>query len=408
MELGKAVHSLYIHIPFCKRRCYYCDFLSFAAVGSLRQSAYIETIKAQLIALKEAGLLQSIKTVYLGGGTPSYLDEALLEELLEAIANCVDLSLLEEYTLEANPESFDESQMHTCKRIGVNRISLGVQSFIDDELKTIGRIHDSAAARACMKMLDDESFNYSIDLMCGLPYQTLESFSESIYKALDFNLKHISIYPLTIEAGSVLDALIQKKVLSYPDDDFEADALELANKLLSSSNFERYEIASYSLPGFESKHNSAYWTGEYYIGLGLGSHSMLSPEIFRRFARALSLDFDESLLKDSARLRSNFVGTLDDYHAHSSKIELEYLSAQEAVCEDLMLSMRRSVGISSDEFDKLLEGLPLLRQDALRVFEEAQRLGLVSFTENRFMPTDKAWLLGNELFGRIWDLADRN
>ncbi len=405
--ISHKIRSLYIHIPFCEKRCYYCDFVSSAQAQSEEMDAYVKRLISQLFSLSQAGLLYDIRTIYLGGGTPSYLSLANIERLLAALESTLALGRVEEFSVEANPESLDSQKLDLLRKFGVNRISLGVQSFNDKEIKAIGRIHSSKRAKEVMALLDASKINYSIDLMCGLPYQSQMSFLESLAQVEAFELSHLSVYPLTIEPGTTLDKLIDAHKVEAPSDDFEADALELAEDFLSKHGFVRYEIASYAKEGCESKHNSAYWSGISYLGLGSRAASMIYPELIESLSCALNLYVPE-IQDNTARLRFSFT---DDIHAyaHTDSYELydfECLDARELVAEDLMLAFRKTEGITQAHIEKYLKRVPELQAPLMETLKECIELGLVDKISDAYVPSKKAWLLGNELFGRLWDLHE--
>ncbi len=272
--------ALYLHVPFCAKRCAYCDFATGVPHAPREQFAsYTNTICEQLEDCQHLGLLHDVQTVYLGGGTPSLLGPNHLERILQHIyAACAydERSDYEqrEWTLEANPESVTATLLDRVQAAGINRISLGVQSFQPELLTTLGRIHSKDTARNALHLITQRFDQVSLDLMCGLPGQTRQQWRDDLYTALDTQVSHISIYPLSIEEGTPLHEAICVGRYSYPDEDLQADMMEDACDILTQAGFERYEVASYARPGRESAHNSAYWTGKPYLGLGTGAVSM--------------------------------------------------------------------------------------------------------------------------------------
>lgn len=363
--------ALYLHIPFCVKRCGYCDFATQAMPrDNARIDEYVEQLVLDIRRNAREGELDEIETVYLGGGTPSHIGMKRLSSLLYALSVSVDLTREGlEFTMEANPESLDANMVRDIWALGVNRLSLGVQSFDDDVLSILGRAHDAQRAIEAINQAHERFENVSIDLMCGIPGQTTASFEQSLQTAIDLGVSHISIYPLTIEAHTPFYNAVMTGEMAEPDDDVEAEHMELACNLLESAGFARYEVASYAKPGFESRHNRAYWTGVPYLGLGWRATTMTQNA--------------------EHRMRIQDGEVVDDL----DRVQME--------AEDLMLGMRLAEGISYKRLvaaHEYLDGL----YDTLGDLVE---LGLVERTDTHVRPTKKGWLLGNELYGRLLDLA---
>lgn len=366
----EAYKALYLHIPFCVSKCAYCDFNSQACDSNDPAiDSYVDNLILDIRRASKEGLLGSLKTVYLGGGTPSHIGIQRLSKLMYTLSVSMHLTPEVECTMEANPESFDERMAKDLWALGVNRLSIGVQSFDDDVLKTLGRPHNAEAAVKAIRAAQTRFDNISIDLMCGIPGQTDESLEQSVRTAVDLGVKHISVYPLTIEENTLFGQLLDNGLLDEVDDDLEATHMKIAEDILVSHGFERYEVASYALPGYESRHNTAYWTGLPYLGLGLGATSMRqTPECRERVC-------DGEVV--------------------------ERLRADEAMSEDLMLGMRMSRGISMEDIEIASTVFPELP----RLIEDLQEFGLVEIAQNRAKPTELGWLCGNELYGRFFELA---
>lgn len=362
--------ALYIHLPFCKRRCRYCDFATEAvAADDARIDEYVERLVLEIRRAGRAGLLGQVKTVYLGGGTPSYVGLSRLSMLLYTISLSMHLTPEVECTMEANPESLTANMVRDLWALGVNRLSLGVQSFDDTVLATLGRVHDAQRARDAIRMAQERFENISIDLMCGIPGQTMESFEADVRAALELGVKHVSIYPLTIEEGTPFDAMVESGELAEPDSDVQADMMEAAAGILQAAGMRRYEVASYAYPGFESQHNQAYWTGKPYLGIGRSAVTMRQNGICRE------------------RLRDGEVE--------------ERLDMRQVQAEDLMLGMRMTQGVSDAQVaaaSELLDGV-------MEAFTDLQNQGLIAHENGRYMPTERGWLLGNELYSSILNLA---
>lgn len=266
--------ALYLHIPFCRAKCLYCDFDSRALTGCALEEAigaYCEGLSAQVDAHGNAGELSEVETVYVGGGTPSLLGGRLVGLVDYVRAYCEPV----EFTCEANPESFTLDLAQGLRAAGVTRISLGVQSLNASELKAIGRIHSAEQAMLAVAQAKAAGFSTSCDVMCGLPGQTLDTFAETLRSLVTLNPDHVSVYPLQLEEGTPLARMEETGEMEVPDEDFQAQCMDLAAEVLEEAGYERYEVASYAKPGHRCRHNIAYWTGKPYLGLGRSAASML-------------------------------------------------------------------------------------------------------------------------------------
>lgn len=265
--------ALYLHIPFCRAKCLYCDFDSRALTGCALEEAigaYCEGLSAQVDAHGNAGELSEVETVYVGGGTPSLLGGRLVGLVDYVRSYCEPV----EFTCEANPESFALDLAQALRAAGVTRISLGVQSLNASELKAIGRVHSAEQAMLAIAQAKAAGFSTSCDVMCGLPGQTLDTFAETLRSLVTLNPDHVSVYPLQLEEGTPLARMEEAGEMEVPDEDFQAQCMDLAAEVLEEAGYERYEVASYAKPGHRCRHNIAYWTGKPYLGLGRSAASM--------------------------------------------------------------------------------------------------------------------------------------
>ena len=362
--------ALYLHLPFCKSRCAYCDFHTAAVpADDARIDGYVEDLCLQIRRAAKAGELGGVRTVYLGGGTPSHIGMRRLSMLLYTLGVSMSLAPEVECTMEANPESLDLRMVRDLWALGVNRLSLGVQSFDDEVLRILGRAHGADGARRAIAAAQDRFENVSIDLICGIPGQSAESFEAGLREAAGLGVSHVSVYPLTIEEGTPFDRRVRAGEMPAPDEDVEADQMLIAQRVLTDAGFRRYEVASYARPGFECRHNIAYWTGVPYLGLGEGAASMTQDE--------------------HRRVRTQDGEVTDD------------LDALQMAAEDLMLGMRMSAGVS----DELVARATSLIPETPGAFEELEERGLVLHEEGRWRPTERGWLCGNEVYGRLLALA---
>ena len=268
-----SMAGIYVHIPFCKRKCIYCDFYSISARTGVVHD-YAEALCREAGLRREELQGDAVKTVYIGGGTPSLLP---VEELLKIEGNLrdnFDLLQVEEFTIEVNPDDVTSALVEKYRQAGINRVSMGVQSFVDDELKFINRRHDSARAVAAYEaILDGGIGNISIDLIYGIPGQTMQSWRHSLDVAVNLKPKHISCYNLSYEEGTRLHRMLCSGAIDEVDDDTCVKMYELMADVLRLNGYEHYEISNFALPGYHSRHNSNYWNKTAYLGLGASAHS---------------------------------------------------------------------------------------------------------------------------------------
>lgn len=396
------VDALYIHVPFCHAKCLYCDFESRARRDRAAYEAYAASMIACLGRLGADSALASCRTAYIGGGTPSVLGERLVA-LVSAV--CIAAPGLEEFTCEANPESFSGKLARSLARTGVTRVSLGVQSFDDTELRALGRLHTADGARAAIAAATGAGLDVSCDLMCGIPLQTEASWTATLDAAIATGVGHVSVYPLTIEEGTPLARKVDAGELAEPDPDFQAWCMEEARRRLTVVGMDPYEVASYARSGKECAHNIAYWTGKSYLGLGRSAASMLDRATYDALRPVLGAP---EVADETARIR--FVQTTDALPGSGDgapAYELEELSAREAAAEDLMLGMRMSRGVGEGLLARAREAIGAAAVDA--AVDGALSRGLAAWREvdgaRRLVPTHDGWLLGNELYSLFWDLA---
>lgn len=390
--------ALYLHIPFCKAKCLYCDFDSRALGGCELDAAmdrYCIALTSQIDTYGAAGELDEVETVYIGGGTPSLLG-ARLVSLVERVRGYCDPT---EFTCEANPESFTLGFAQALHETGVTRISLGVQTLDADELKAIGRIHSAEQAMLAIAQAKAVGFSTSCDVMCGLPGQALESFGSTLETLMTLRPGHISVYPLQLEEGTPLARLEEQGRIAVPDEDFQAACMDLAAEKLVGAGFERYEVASYAQPGQRCRHNIAYWTGKPYLGLGRSAAGMCNLGTYPFYTSGANL----SSAPQEGRVRYR---QLDD---EGTQFDTEYLTPREAMAEDLMLACRMTDGIPLDLLTRATSYIP--EADLRAACETAISSGLATWDEDALgkgalRPTHLGWLDGNELFGLFWGLAE--
>ena len=330
--------GIYIHIPFCRQKCLYCDFLSMASgtEEDLLHQAYMDLLKKeiQLTARELPSDSFRVDSVFLGGGTPSLVDPALITDLMSEVRASFHLSDDPEITIESNPGTLTSEKLMAYREAGINRLSMGVQSFDPACLKAIGRIHGPEEVVENFRQAREAGFdNINLDLMFSLPGQTMESWRDTLKKALELSPEHLSYYSLQIEEGTPFYRMIQEGTLKQNSDQLDRQMYEEARALLRESGYHLYEISNTALPGRECRHNLKYWSMEEYLGLGLGSHSYLSGQ---RFSNARTHQEYGELLGQ---------GKLPRVWTHQNTREDE-------IGEYLFTGLRKEEGISLSDFHR--------------------------------------------------------
>ncbi len=264
--------SLYVHLPWCLRKCPYCDFNSHEKSGELPEARYLDALRADLEAALPFVWGRRVHSIFIGGGTPSLFAPAAIDQLITDIRARLPLEAGCEITLEANPGTFERDRFRGYRAAGVTRLSIGVQSFDDEKLRALGRVHDAAQARAAVAEARECFDTFNLDLMYALPGQTLEQFDADLKQALDFKPSHLSIYHLTIEPNT----FFAKHPPAIPDDDLAFDMLDRIVERTAASGLARYEVSAFAQPGHRCLHNQNYWQFGDYLGIGAGAHSKLS------------------------------------------------------------------------------------------------------------------------------------
>jgi len=322
--------ELYIHIPFCVRKCLYCDFLSFAA-DDVTKEKYVDALCRELECMGEERRDASLSSVFIGGGTPSVLPADHIRRIMDCVRESFCLQSDAEITIECNPGTVTDEKLRTYRECGINRISFGLQSIHDDELKTLGRIHSFGDFLAGYRSAVNAGFtNINVDLMSGCPGQTEGSWRETLEKvcSLDPAPVHISAYSLIVEDGTPFGEMYEDGDLILPDEDTDRSMYHLTSEILSHYGYERYEISNYSKKGFECRHNKGYWTGTEYFGAGLDAASYLDK---KRYVNTSDMD---SYLRDPAGVR----------------VLVESLGKSDLMGEFMILGLRLTKGVSGSEF----------------------------------------------------------
>ncbi len=270
--------QLYVHVPFCEKKCHYCDFASWE-LPAARQRPWTQVLLQEMAARGEGLSQRPVRTVFFGGGTPSVLASEFLEALVLDLRSRFDCSQVEEWSIECNPSSLNREKLNLFHDLGFNRISLGVQSFDGEELKRLGRVHSPEGAHAALRTLaEDGRFAFSGDLIFGQPQQDVKSFLHNLESLLAYHPQHLSFYGLTIETGTEFDRLAHLGQIQMPEAEAYNDQYLRGVELLASHGYDRYEVSNFAKPGFACRHNQGYWDGVEYLALGPGAHSWLGGE----------------------------------------------------------------------------------------------------------------------------------
>jgi oxygen-independent coproporphyrinogen-3 oxidase len=377
--------SLYLHIPFCQRRCTYCDFNTYAGLEDL----FIPYTVALAEEVRQAGRGERVATIFFGGGTPSILPVALVADLLAACRDAFAVDADAEISLEANPGTVDEARLAGLRRLGVNRLSFGVQSALADELALLGRLHTFDQAAQAVSMACAAGFeDISLDLIFGLPHQSLKNWEATLEAALALSPDHLSAYCLTVEEGTPLADWVASGRVPPPDPDLAAEMYERAEKTLSEAGFTHYEISNWARSGHECRHNLVYWRNGAYMGFGAGAHSHRDGQSRRELVER----------------RWWNVSAPADYIARVQAGETpeagsEEIDAAQAMGETMMLGLRLNEGVSAgafwDRFGRVLDKVYGHELDELTT------RGLIEWNSQRVRLTARGRLLGNQVFMRF-------
>ncbi|HXH70064.1 MAG TPA: radical SAM family heme chaperone HemW [Pyrinomonadaceae bacterium] len=377
--------GIYLHIPFCRSRCSYCDFATDVYKNGETVERYVSALVNEIkifessdfnCSLTQTVPIKSVNTIYFGGGTPSLLIPKLLEKILDAIYGKFPVTANSEITMEMNPATVTPDTLREYKKLGVNRASFGAQTFDDAELKRLGRRHTAQDVRETIELLRSAGFeNVSFDLIAGLPRQTLKDWERNLDEALKLKPEHLSLYLLEIHEATPLAEQIRSKRQPMPDEDLSAEMYELMLKKVSEKDYEQYEISNFCRPNFQSKHNSKYWRLDTVFGFGCSAHSFDGEK--KRWAN------ERDTLKYVETIEKNLSPIVEE-------IEIDLKS------EYAFLGLRLSEGIDLNEYKKRF-GANLTEEYAedLKRFQEAK---LIEISGNRLKLTNKGYLFSNEVF----------
>ncbi len=372
--------SAYIHIPFCEHICYYCDFNKVFLEGQ-PVDEYIEALLKEIQLTLEQYPTDVSETIYIGGGTPTSLSAKQLDVLLTGVHRLLPTSTTKELTVEANPGDLTSEKLDVLKSHGVNRLSMGVQTFDDRLLKKIGRKHSAQDVYDTIRLLEKKQFdNVSIDLIYALPGQTIESFRDTLNQALAFGLPHYSMYSLILENKTMFMNWVRQGRLELPSQESETQMFAEAMEAMEKAGHHQYEISNFATPGKESMHNLVYWNNENYFGFGAGASGYLGNQRYKNVGPI------QHYLKP---LRSN----------QRPIIETEELTLKNQIEEEMFLGLRKIEGVSLANFkEKFKKELTDVYQMILPELEEK---GLAIIDENRLRLTSKGLFIGNDVFEKF-------
>lgn len=398
--------ALYVHVPFCQTKCPYCDFNTYAGIESLMPS-YVGAIEHEAAQWGAWLGRPRLTSIFFGGGTPSYLPTRDLTRLMRAIAAAFDIAPDAESTAEANPGDCTRERLQVMRRIGFNRISIGVQSFDDRELELLGRRHSAEHAKRAVDAARKAGFeNLSLDLMFGLPYQFASTWEHTLEEAIALEPDHLSAYALTLEGGTPMEADVRSRRLPEPDPDLVAEMYQAAQRALAAAGYEQYEISNWAKPGRASNHNLAYWRSECYLGIGPAAHSYL----FANGEPALDALGPHGVRFSDVRPPRTYIDSANAWHAKGPLTPQDILavgpvdSTEElpeatAMGDVMMMGLRLNPGVADDAFRaRFGVGIAEAFPGAVR---ECRDLGLVEWAGGALRLTDEGRLLGNEAFERF-------
>lgn len=378
--------ELYIHVPFCIKKCAYCDFLS-APAGEEERQRYVETMIKEIQGYRKKYQEYCVTTIFVGGGTPSVLSGEQIKEVFNALRASFVIDAQAEITIEVNPGTVTEEKVEAWMQAGVNRISIGLQSVNDEELQMLGRMHTYKDFLNTYHLLRDKGFNnLNIDLISAIPGQTLESWKKTLSTVAELEPEHISAYSLIVEEGTPFytiygeggaDGNLESMVQPLPDEETERFIYEETETILQKYGYDRYEISNYAKPGYACRHNEGYWRRVNYLGVGLGASSLIENQRFRNFST-----YDTYM--DAIQNQKLF---------HE---EVKSLSVTDEMEEFMFLGLRMMSGISREEFQKKFG--KKIETVYEKQIQQLKKDGLIEFVENRIRLTKRGIDISNYVF----------
>ncbi len=379
---GNLALGLYIHLPWCKRKCPYCDFNSHQA-NSIPQDDYVEALLHDLE--QDLALIwgRNISSIFIGGGTPSLFSGNAIDKLFSGLRALLNLNPGIEITIESNPGSADSEHFRSYRECGINRLSIGVQSFNNEKLSALGRVHDSDQAVEAIKCARQAGFdNINIDLMYGLPAQTVSQAVDDVQQAIDLKVEHISHYQLTVEANTIFH---HQPPEALPDDELSWQQQYQCQNLLAVAGYRQYEISAYSQQGRRCRHNLNYWQFGDYLGIGAGAHGKITLAGENRVIRRIRQRQPEAYLRNQG---------------HDSVINERSLNHADLIFEFMLNSLRLSDGFESRTF---LENTGLSLSQVLPTLQLASEKGLIQYDAVRIRPTELGFRFLNDLQAMFLD-----
>lgn len=371
--------SIYIHIPFCKSKCYYCNFISYTNLNLIDK--YIKFLKKEISLYKEDLLNSNIETIYIGGGTPSVLSAKQISKIIQEIKKYDKLENLKEFTIEINPKTVNKKKLKEYKNLGINRLSIGLQSTDNEILKKIGRIHTFEIFKKKYKLARDLGFeNISLDLMFGLPGQSIDIFKKTLKKVISLNPEHISAYSLKVEKGTKFYQLKKENKLNLPSEILDRKMYKSLINILENNNYNLYEISNFSKKGYKSKHNLAYWYRNNYFGFGIAAHGFLDSKRYGNF-----LDFE------------NYFKSIKEGKKPIKSIEI--LNKEEKIFEEIMLGLRLKEGININKLNKKYKIDFLDRYK--KVIISLKKQGVIKLKKNRLFIKKEFFNVSNQIISEF-------
>lgn len=371
--------ALYIHIPFCDHKCIYCDFYSIITTENI--DPFLQSLKKEMDYYSEIysdGRIFS--SLYFGGGTPSLMDPDYISDIINCLRNNFNLSADAEITLETNPGTVDKFKLEQFLKAGINRLSVGIQSFHNDELKFLTRIHNSKTAVQTVQYAAETGFqNINLDLIFNLPGQTKQKWAENLKNAVDLPITHLSAYSLILERGTILNKMVLDKKVVLQDDDYDADLYEYTIEFLEKRNFNQYEVSNFCLTGYECRHNNSYWRYRDYLSFGTSSHSFVNGKRWWNY----------SSLK-------RYISEIDK--KGNAEAGNEYITDDQQLNEYIMLALRSS-GLSLTEFKEKF-GSDWIK-DKYDYFIELKNQNLLKINNDTICLTKKGYAVCDEILGNL-------
>lgn len=381
--------GLYVHIPFCKSKCLYCDFVSFSNKNDMIER-YVECVKKEIIkygaenkTMYEHGLEPKfkIKTIYIGGGTPSYIDEDYIVQIINTIKQNFEVEKDAEITIEVNPGTASRDKLETYKKYGINRLSIGLQAVQNKILKNVGRIHTYEEFIITYAHAREVKFkNINVDLMINLPGQTLEDVQDGIKRIVNLKPEHISVYSLIVEENTPLKTLLDMHCFELSSDEIERQMYWCVKNTLEKHKYCQYEISNFAKNGYESKHNMDCWNQKEYIGVGVNASSFIDD---KRFSNISGLE--------------QYITNIEQDEMSKNLILEETLNKDSKMNEYMMLGLRKIAGVSIQEFKNIFNINPIVRY--CKPLEKLSHEGLIQIDENSIKLTDK----GIDLANLVWE-----